>query len=552
MPIDALIDELAEDLVSEMNDDIASESEVSEEVVGEKAADNSHALSDSEEPTEKSTVEIAEDLANSGDLDGASNLYRQLINNAPNDVELKYAFAMLLIENGGDNAIAKEHLLKAAELDADDEDVLFALGNIYENAEDYDTAKGYYEKVILLDLEHEQAYYHLGNLLANYYTKQEFVASSYLQRAISLDDEYAIAHLQYAKLLKNYFGKNKKATKHLKKALKYDRNLAEAHIELANLQLSSDKEGKALNHYQSAIALDNRYSSAKNDDKFGLTALKEQEKLAAATVNDVPKGDGENKTVLITGATSGIGRATAELFAKAGYRLIITGRRTERLAALKSILEDDFKVKVLTLAFDVRNQKDTESAISNLKGDWRNIDILINNAGLAKGFAPINEGSLDHWETMIDTNIKGLLYVTRAVSPLMVERKSGYIINIGSIAGKETYLNGNVYCATKAAVDVLTKGMRLDLHQHNIRISSVHPGHVETEFALVRFDGDEEKAKIYGDFQPLKAADVADTIHYLATRPTHVNIEDVVMWSTQQASATVIDRSGREKFVINE
>jgi NADP-dependent 3-hydroxy acid dehydrogenase YdfG len=210
-------------------------------------------------------------------------------------------------------------------------------------------------------------------------------------------------------------------------------------------------------------------------------------------------------------------------------------------------LEAEFHVEVLTLSFDIREQEAVEGAINGLSDEWKNIDILVNNAGLAKGFAPINEGQLWHWETMIDTNMKGLLYMTRVVSPLMVARKTGFIINIGSIAGKETYLNGNVYCATKAAVDVLTRGMRLDLHQHNIRVTGIHPGHVETEFALVRFDGDVERAKIYEDFQPLTAADVADTIYYVASRPAHVNVEDVVMWSTQQASATIIDRSGRKE-----
>ena len=172
----------------------------------------------------------------------------------------------------------------------------------------------------------------------------------------------------------------------------------------------------------------------------------------------------------------------------------------------------------------------------------------MNNAGLAKGFAPIDKGNLEHWETMIDTNLKGLLYVTRAVSPLMVENQKGFIVNIGSIAGKETYPNGNVYCATKAAVDALTKGMRIDLHHHNIRVAGIHPGHVDTEFAIVRFDGDEERANIYEGFKPLEAMDVADAIYFVSTRPAHVNIEDLVIWGTQQASATIIDKSGSDKF----
>ncbi len=253
-----------------------------------------------------------------------------------------------------------------------------------------------------------------------------------------------------------------------------------------------------------------------------------------------------SKLVLITGATSGIGRATAEIFARNGYRLILTGRRVERLVEVKNHLEAEFGAEILILPFDVRDPGAVEAALGNLPESFQNIDILVNNAGLAKGLAPIHEGSLEHWETMIDTNVKGLLYVTRLVSPGMVRRRSGHIINVCSSAGRETYPNGNVYCATKFAVDALSKSMRLDLHAHNIRVSQVSPGHVEeTEFAITRFDGDAERAKIYNDFQPLKSSDVADAIFYMATRPPHVNIQDLQMFATQQASSTVIDRSGR-------
>ncbi len=250
--------------------------------------------------------------------------------------------------------------------------------------------------------------------------------------------------------------------------------------------------------------------------------------------------------VLITGATSGIGLATARLFSSNGNDLIITGRRKDRLEEIKSDLESAHQVSVRILVFDVRNQSACQQALDSLSSEERKIDILINNAGLAKGVGPINEGRLDHWETMIDTNIKGLLYVSRIVSPWMVAQRSGQIINVCSIAGKEVYPGGNVYNATKSAVDALTKAMRLDLHMHNIRVGQVCPGHVEeTEFSLVRYDGDREKSKIYSDFNPLKSSDVAEVIYFMATRPAHVNIEDVVLWGTQQASATVIDRSGR-------
>ena len=251
------------------------------------------------------------------------------------------------------------------------------------------------------------------------------------------------------------------------------------------------------------------------------------------------------KTALITGATSGIGLATARTFAQAGWRLILTGRREDRLEAVKEELIEA-GAEVLGLVFDVRNYNSVAENIQNLPEEWRSIDLLINNAGKAKGLSEIQEGSLEHWEEMIDTNIKGLLYLTRCISPLMVAQHSGHIINIGSIAGKEPYPMGNVYCASKAAVDMLTRTMRLDLHKYNIRVSQIAPGHVEeTEFALVRFDGDADRAKIYNDFQPLTSQDVANTIYYMATQPGHVNIQDVVIYGTQQASATVIDRSGR-------
>ncbi|MFK8104343.1 MAG: SDR family NAD(P)-dependent oxidoreductase [Saprospiraceae bacterium] len=255
-----------------------------------------------------------------------------------------------------------------------------------------------------------------------------------------------------------------------------------------------------------------------------------------------------DQVVFITGASSGIGKATSELFAKQGYNLILTGRRKDRLALLKDQLEAAHGIQVNILVFDVRDNAAVEKHLADLPEAWKQIDILINNAGLAKGLAPIHEGKLDHWETMIDTNIKGLLYMTRAIAPFMVQRRQGQIINIGSTSGKEVYPNGNVYCATKFAVDSLTKSMRLDLHKYNIRVSQVSPGHVEeTEFALVRFDGDQERSKIYEDFQPLKSSDVAEVIYFMATRPAHVNIQDVLLMGTQQAGNNHIHRSGRKE-----
>ena len=248
--------------------------------------------------------------------------------------------------------------------------------------------------------------------------------------------------------------------------------------------------------------------------------------------------------VLITGATSGIGKSTAELFAKNGHDLIITGRRNERLIEMKAQLESDFKIKVTTLCFDIRKISEVENSISQLSAANKKIDILVNNAGLAAGLGPIQSGNIDHWERMIDTNVKGLLYITRAISNLMIENKKGHIINIGSVAGKEVYANGNVYCATKHAVDALNKAMRIDLLPHNIKVTAINPGMVETEFSIVRFDGDNDKAKkVYEGLQPLKPEDIAETIYWVANRPAHVNINDILIMPTVQATATNVIRN---------
>ena len=246
---------------------------------------------------------------------------------------------------------------------------------------------------------------------------------------------------------------------------------------------------------------------------------------------------------LITGATSGIGKSTALQFAKHGYNLIITGRRQDRLTDLKNNLINQFSIKVLDLCFDVRDSKQVETVLSNLPTEFKNIDVLVNNAGLAAGLSSIQDGELNHWEQMIDTNIKGLLYVSKQIASIMIQNKKGHIINIGSIAGKEVYANGNVYCATKHAVDALNKGMRIDLLPHGIKVSSVNPGMVETEFSIVRFDGDEERAKkVYENIVPLKPEDVAETIYWIASRPAHVNINDVIIMPTIQANATTVLR----------
>lgn len=250
-----------------------------------------------------------------------------------------------------------------------------------------------------------------------------------------------------------------------------------------------------------------------------------------------------NKIAFITGATAGIGEACARQFAKNKYNIIISGRREERLINLARELENKHAIQVLPLSFDIRDREDVELAIASLDAAWRNIDVLINNAGLAAGLTTVQEGLIDDWERMIDTNVKGLLYISRAVLPLMIENKAGHVINIGSIAGKEVYPNGNVYCATKFAVDALTKGMRIDLVKHRIKVTQVAPGAVETEFSKVRFHGDKERAEIvYKGYQPLLAKDVAEAVYYTTTLPLHVNINDLVIMPTAQASAAIMHK----------
>ena len=245
------------------------------------------------------------------------------------------------------------------------------------------------------------------------------------------------------------------------------------------------------------------------------------------------------KIALITGATAGIGKATAIRFAENNFSVIITGRRKEKLQELTTEITQKYNVEALALSFDVRSKPAVENAINSLSDEWKKIDVLVNNAGLAAGFSRIQDGDIEDWDTMIDTNIKGLLYVSRMIMPIMIENGSGHIINIGSIAGKETYLNGNVYSATKYAVDALTQSMRIDLLSHGIRVTCICPGLVETEFSVVRYKGDSERAdKIYKGFKALTAEDIADVVFFTASRPEHVNINDIVIMPTAQANTT--------------
>ncbi|SMO78322.1 NADP-dependent 3-hydroxy acid dehydrogenase YdfG [Saccharicrinis carchari] len=245
-----------------------------------------------------------------------------------------------------------------------------------------------------------------------------------------------------------------------------------------------------------------------------------------------------NKIALITGATSGIGEATSKELAQLGYNTILTGRRSTRLNKLKQEIETTYQTEVLTLCFDIQDQQQTTYALNSIPTHWRNIDVLINNAGLAYGAEKIDEDAWDKWAQMLDTNVKGLLFLSKEVIKWMVQKKQGHIVNISSIAGINVYEGGSIYCASKHAVNAITKGMRIDLLKHNIKVTSVSPGMVETEFSLVRYDGNRDKAnQVYRGITPLSAIDVAEAIVFVVSRPAHVNINDILIMPTQQADA---------------
>lgn len=249
------------------------------------------------------------------------------------------------------------------------------------------------------------------------------------------------------------------------------------------------------------------------------------------------------KIVLITGATSGIGKACAQQFAQAGFHLILMARREQKLHDIALQLTQVFEVEIKTISADVRDREKINDVLNALPAQWKQVSVLVNNAGLSLGLDPINKGNIDDWDIMIDTNVKGLLYVSKIVSQWMAANKTGHIVNIGSIAGKEVYPAGNVYCATKHAVDALSKGMRIDLLPHGIKVTAIHPGMVETEFSMVRFKGDEQRAKkVYDGMEPLIAQDIADAVWYAVSRPAHVNINDMLIMPTAQAAASIVER----------
>ena len=456
----------------------------------------------------------------------------------PLDNELRYNYASELVqEHRYHDTIEQLEIL--IENDRTHVEAYILLAYAAEQSGDYLLSLSCLEKVTLIRPTYRGIFYKLGMLLNEHFKSQKRKALHYFKEAVAHDPQNADAYFQLGKIELEQSPDFNKPIEYFQKAITQNPQHADAAYELAKAYYEIGNKEQAAALYMQAHESNPNLKTKINDEIF-----KYEEPIPEPLVQLV---NDNGLTALITGATSGIGRATAEIFAKNGYRLILTGRREDRLSEVKEHFEKEFNNKNQILNFDVRDLDSVKKAVDSIGEEWKNVDILINNAGLASGMSPIHEGDINDWELMIDTNIKGLLYMTRAIAPQMVARRKGHIINISSIAGKEIYPMGNVYIATKHAVDALTRATRVDLHKYNIRVSQVSPGAVEeTEFSLVRFHGDAEKAKIYEEFQPLKASDVAESIYFIASRPEYVNIQDITLMGTQQAGANWYDKSGRK------
>ncbi len=536
-------------------------------------------------------IDHAWQLSDRGETGAALELLHQGREAQPEQIDLHYQHALMLALAARRPEAARTELNSLLEREPLHEDALYLSGELYEAEEQYAEARRDWERLSDLQPFYPDLNQRLGMLVADHFPDHFIEAGNFLQRASKYEDVGAEVLYRYAELLLGPLGRRKKARKWLDKTIAADPKHAPAHYQLAVMLFDAGRQEEARKNYLLAVSLEPAYDTPANRRAFygvsaeapslpvevraaapasaAATVPPEADPLGALKKNiadleallstrqapapAAPPRRGQGKTVLISGATSGIGLATARRLAADGYRLILLGRREDRLEEISRELVETHAVETYAVVLDVRERAGVGRAIEALPEAWRTIDVLINNAGKAKGFDPIQEGKLDHWDEMIDVNLKGLLYLTRAVTPGMVARGHGTIINVASTAGKEVYPKGNVYCATKHAVDALTYAMRLDLVSHGIRVGQICPAHVEeTEFALVRFDGDKERAKIYQDFQPLRSRDVAEAIHFMIDQPPHVNVMDLVLQGTQQASSTVVDRSGRGKFAPAE
>ena len=516
----------------------------------------------------------------------------------PGNERLRYALAIGLLSDGDaeEDVVEARDLLIGLTAGGERARAHAALGALALGERDYGSARRHLAEAYRDDpaCDPELAY-RLGALLQDEFPEKRKAARRCLKKATRYSRRNAPDAWYRLGALERERGKWKRAARAFKTAASLDRDHPFAAYELATLYLERDRIARATRYFRRAVRANPELDTLANRQAFapptpelesdGFDRYLERAQRTGSGVQAeaepfVPRGfnlaDGpaaeatpslgasasarptidslleeewrqRQLTVLITGATSGIGAATAKAFARGGHRLILTGRRVPRLREVSLALREAHDCPVRLLSYDVTDLRQTSELLETLPADWRDVDVLVNNAGKAKGLDPIHRGRLEHWEEMIDTNVKGVLYMTRLVTPGMVKRGRGHVINVCSTAGHEVYPNGAVYCATKHAVDAITQGTRLDLHKYGIRVSQVSPAHVEeTEFARVRFDGDADRAAgVYEGFRPLRAADVARAIYFMATQPPHVNVQDVLMMGTQQASSTVIDRSGR-------
>lgn len=445
----------------------------------------------------------------------------------------------------------KKYFKQALKLDENNAALLYAYAEfLNDQMNNPEKAIKYFEKVLEVEANHPFANYDLAVIY--YKLGNKAIAAEYYRNACENNEEisteendgvflsYSILDIERADEAINLHTEEQEEVMIPLKTLIEEQEEVERNNEVEEVE--SIKEDGSVENVEVIEEISTSSEIQSVDTENTIEASVEEVEIPISKL--LPKEGA--KIILITGATAGIGKATAEIFAKNGYNVILTGRRQERLLELQNEFHEKYENGCVAIDFDVQNFQSIQDGIESLDDAWKNIDILVNNAGLALGLEPIQEGTLSHWDTMIDTNIKGLLYMTRLIAPQMVERRSGHIINLCSTAGKEAYANGNVYCATKFAVEALTRSMRIDLHKFGIRVGQVSPGAVETEFSNVRFEGDTERAaKVYDGFTPLIAEDVADIIYYMASAPAHVNIQDVLVMATQQASATIIDRSGK-------
>ncbi len=581
-----------------------TEEEEEEELEGYFTDEGEELEESEEELSELEILERANTLVQAGKITEGISFLEETLIEAPEFISVRYQYAAFLAKYQNNFKEASDQLAILLEQEPNNLPAKFFLGELAEAERDYLTAKSYYEKVYEENVDFPNVAYKLGMLMVNHLKETPLEAANYFKQAYAQNTDNINALYQLGLLQGESLGKKEEAIQSLKTVIEKAPEHPFANYDLAIIYHNEGNRDQALQYYQKAASVNPELKTLVNDQAFAIAqeemVIADQENTANETsanaslagqsadlvevnaeeaiialdtpqnISVTPENDAfkfskteatdteiasvlapstelripekePTKTALITGATSGIGKATAIKFAEAGYQLILTGRRFSRLFQLKDEFEKAYDTKVRLLPFDIKDADAVQAALTELEEGWQTIDILINNAGLAKGEAAIHEGELDHWDNMIDTNVKGLLYVTREVAPHMVRRQKGQIINVCSLAGKEVYPNNAVYCATKHAVDALTKAMRVDLHKYNIKVSQVSPGFVaDTEFSMIKHEQSEPSAL---GFTPINAQEVAEVIYFMTTQPKHVNLQEIIMTGTQQATANIIERN---------